>query len=77
MSEQAARITSALAAQGRDVPEHEIARELGGLDGLPADAAAEALQRTYRLAPDGTPLPGFERDRTPSQVVGFVYAGML
>jgi len=59
-----------LAAQGRDVPEDEIARELGGLDGLPEDAATDVLMRTYRLTADGTPLPGFEPDRSPRQVVG-------
>lgn len=69
-SQQAARVTSVLAAHGRAVSEEEIARELGGLGGLPPDAAADALLRTYRLSPDGTPLPGFERDRTPRQVVG-------
>ena len=52
------------------MPEGEIARQLGGLEGLPAQAAADALLRTYRLAPDGTPLPGFEPDRSAPQVVG-------
>jgi len=70
VTQQATRISAALAAQGREVPEDEIARELGGLDGLPDHAAADALLRTYRLTPDGTPLPGFQRDRTPRQVVG-------
>ncbi|MFM1965210.1 MAG: hypothetical protein RL134_935 [Actinomycetota bacterium] len=69
MSQQVPRITEALAAQGRAVPEDEIAHQLGGLDGLPAQAAADALLRTYRLAPDGSPLPGFERDRSSRQVV--------
>ncbi len=70
MNQPAARVAAALAAQGRDVPEDEIARELGGLDGLPEDAATDVLMRTYRLTADGTPLPGFEPDRSPRQVVG-------
>ena len=47
----------------------EIELQLGGFDGLPAEAAGDALLRTYRLAPDGTPLPGFEPDRASNQVV--------
>jgi ABC-type bacteriocin/lantibiotic exporter with double-glycine peptidase domain len=70
VNQPAARVAAALAAQGRDVPEDEIARELGGLDGLPEDAATDVLMRTYRLTADGTPLPGFEPDRSPRQVVG-------
>ena len=58
-----------LASQGRQVSPEFIERQLGGLDGLPADVAADALLRTYGLAPDGAQLPGFEPDRTPRQVV--------
>ena len=70
MKHRAERIAAALAAQGRSVPEAEIERELGGLDGLPPDAADAALLRTYGLTAEGTPLPGFGRDRSPRQVVG-------
>ena len=49
--------------------ETEIERGLGALDGLPPDAADAALLRTYRLTPEGTPLPGFARDRYSSKVV--------
>ena len=67
---QVERVVGALAARGREVSPEVVARELGGLEGLPPDVAADALLRTYGLAPDGTPLPGFEPDRTSRQVVG-------
>ena len=67
---QVERVVGALAARGREVSPEVVARELGGLEGLPPDVAADALLRTYGLAPDGTPLPGFESDRTSRQVVG-------
>lgn len=67
---QVERVVGALAARGREVSPEVVARELGGLEGLPPDVAADALLRTYCLAPDGTPLPGFEPDRTSRQVVG-------
>ncbi len=66
---QVERVVGALSRHGRTVSEEEIALQLGGFDGLPAEAAGDALLRTYRLAPDGTPLPGFEPDRTSVQVV--------
>ena len=67
---QVERVVGALAARGREVSPEVVARELGGLEGLPPEVAADALLRTYGLAPDGTPLPGFEPDRTSRQVVG-------
>ena len=67
---QVERVVGALAARGREVSPEVVARELGGLEGLPPNVAADALLRTYGLAPDGTPLPGFEPDRTSRQVVG-------
>lgn len=66
---QVERVVGVLASQGRDVSAETIERQLGGLEGLSQDLAADALLRTYGLAPDGTPLPGFEPDRTSRQVV--------
>ncbi|MBM3686597.1 MAG: ATP-binding cassette domain-containing protein [Actinobacteria bacterium] len=66
---QVERVVRALSRHGRIVSAEEIERQLGGFDGLPAEAAGDALLRTYRLAPDGAPLPGFEPDRTSVQVV--------
>lgn len=47
----------------------DIARQLGGMQGLPPDLAGDALLRTYGLAPDGAVLPGFEPDRSSREVV--------
>lgn len=66
---QVDRVVGALASQGREVSAESIERQLGGLDGLPPKDAADALLRTYGLAPDGTQLPGFEPNRTPRQIV--------
>lgn len=63
------RVVGLLASRGRHVPVHDIARQLGGLEGLPPDLAADALLRTYGLAPDGAEIPGFEPDRSPREVV--------
>lgn len=67
---ESARVVAALAAQGREVSPEVIERQLGGMGGLPPGAAADALLRTYGLGADGAPLPGFEPDRTPRQLVG-------
>ncbi len=66
---QVTRVVDALSAQGRQVTAEFIERELGGLQGLPPDVAAEVLLRTYGLAPDGTELPGFKPDRSGREVV--------
>jgi hypothetical protein len=50
---QVARVANALNSQGRNVTEEVIERQLGGLQGLPTDVAADVLLRTYGLAPDG------------------------
>ena len=63
------RVVGALASRGRHVSPVDIARQLGGMEGLPPDLAGDALLRTYGLAPDGTELPGFEPDRSPREVV--------
>ena len=63
------RVVAVLSSNGRDIPPEEIARQLGGLEGLPPGAAPDALLRTYGLLPDGTPLPGFEPDRSSREVV--------
>lgn len=63
------RVAAALAARGVAVSPAEIDRQLGGLEGLPPGEAETALLRTYRLGPDGQPLPGFEPDLTPRQVI--------
>ena len=63
------RVVAALASRGRVLSAETVARQLGGLEGLPSDLAADALLRTYSLAPDGTPLPGFEPDRTSRGVI--------
>ena len=60
---------AALASRGRVLSAETVGRQLGGLEGLPSDLAADALLRTYSLAPDGTPLPGFEPDRTSRGVI--------
>jgi ABC-type bacteriocin/lantibiotic exporter with double-glycine peptidase domain len=66
---QVSRVVDALSAQGRDVTAEVIERQLGGLQGLPPDVAAEVLLRTYGLAPDGTALPGFKPDRSGREVL--------
>ncbi len=66
---QVERVVSALTLQGRDVSPREIEHQLEGLQGLPPEVAADALLRTYGLAPDGTALPGFEPDRTSRGVI--------
>ena len=63
------RVVLALSSNGRDVAPEEIARQLGGLEGLPSGAAPDALLRTYGLSPDGTPLPGFEPERSGREVI--------
>ena len=63
------RVVHALDARGRSVPADTIARQLGGLDGLPAELAADALLRTYGLTADGAVLPGFEPDRSSRDVL--------
>lgn len=63
------RVVALLASRGRHVPADDIARQLGGLEGLPPELAANALLRTYGLAPDGAEIPGFEPDRSPRDVV--------
>ena len=60
---------AALASRGRVLSAETVARQLGGLEGLPSYLAADALLRTYSLAPDGTPLPGFEPARTSRGVI--------
>jgi ABC-type bacteriocin/lantibiotic exporter with double-glycine peptidase domain len=65
-------VVAALAAHGRVVSIDTVDRQLGGFDGLPSDLAADALLRTYCIAPDGTPLPGFEPDRTSRGVIAAV-----
>ena len=67
---QVERVVAALASQGRVLSAETVERQLGGLEGLPSELAADALLRTYSLAPDGTPLPGFEPDRTSRNVIG-------
>ncbi|MGI9197787.1 MAG: ATP-binding cassette domain-containing protein [Candidatus Nanopelagicales bacterium] len=67
---EVSRVVAALAAQGREVSPEAIERQLGGMGGIPPEEAADALLRTYGLAADGAPLPGFEPDRTPRQLVG-------
>jgi ABC-type bacteriocin/lantibiotic exporter with double-glycine peptidase domain len=69
MVTQVERVVSALTLQGRDVSPREIEHQLEGLQGLPPEVAADALLRTYGLAPDGTALPGFEPDRTSRGVI--------
>jgi ABC-type bacteriocin/lantibiotic exporter with double-glycine peptidase domain len=66
---QVERVVAALASRGRVLSAETVGRQLGGLEGLPSDLAADALLRTYSLAPDGTPLPGFEPDRTSRGVI--------
>ena len=66
---QAERVVRALARHGRTVSAAEVELQLGGFGGLPAEAAGDAVLRTYRLSPDGTPLPGFEPDRGSAQVI--------
>lgn len=66
---QVERVVAALASRGRVLSAETVERQLGGLEGLPSDLAGDALLRTYSLAPDGTPLPGFEPDRTSRGVI--------
>lgn len=66
---QVDRIVSTLASQGRAVTPEEIERQLGAVDGLPPEVAGDAVLRTYGVAPDGAPLPGFVPTRTSGQVV--------
>ena len=69
---QVERVVATLAAHGRVVSSETVERQLGGFGGLPSDLAADALLRTYCIAPDGTPLPGFEPDRTSRGVIAAV-----
>ncbi len=70
---QVSRVVDALRAQGREVTAEVIERQLGGLQGLPPDVAAEVLLRTYGLAPDGTALPGFKPDRSGREVLFSIF----
>ena len=72
---QVARVVNALSAQGRTIDEEVIERQLGGLQGLPPDVAADLLLRTYSLAPDGTALPGFEPDRSSREIISKLLFG--
>jgi ABC-type bacteriocin/lantibiotic exporter with double-glycine peptidase domain len=65
-------VVATLASHGRVVSIETVERQLGGLEGLPSDLAADALLRTYCIAPDGTPLPGFEPDRTSRGVIAAI-----
>ena len=69
---QVERVVATLAAHGRVVSTETVERQLGGFEGLPSDVAADALLRTYCIAPDGTPLPGFEPDRTSRGVIAAI-----
>ena len=72
---QVARVVNALNSQGRNVTEEAIERQLGGLQGLPPDVAADVLLRTYGLAPDGTALPGFEPNRSSREIISKLLFG--
>ena len=69
---QVERVVAILASHGRVVSIETVERQLGELEGLPSDLAADTLLRTYCIAPDGTPLPGFEPDRTSRGVIAEV-----
>lgn len=68
----AARVEHTLASLGRHVPPDVIARQLGGLEGLDDERAADTLLATYGVI-NGEPTSSFLPDRDAAGVVRWIF----